>query len=324
MATKLFKTVLVTGCGGDIGTALGRIIAEAGLSDRVIGADIHSEHPGPAFFDQCFLLPRITDERYFDCLHKIVRLQDVCAIVVGSEPELRGYYDKAMERCFRTVPVIMANREALRVGLDKLETAEFLRATGLPYPWTVILGQGIPLSYPCVAKSRTGSGSKSVAIVSREQVADYERTKSGYIWQEYLEPDDQEYTCGVYGTALGETRTIVFRRKLQGGFTGSGEVVHNDQIESLLQKIAKELALRGSINVQLRLTSRGPVVFEINPRFSSTVMFRHLLGFQDLVWSLQEAAGSVPAVYVPPAVGTRIYRGSREIIFPALKGAALR
>ncbi len=322
MERKLLTTVLVTGCGGDIGTAIGRIIAEAGLSDRVIGADIHSEHPGPAFFDQCFILPRISDDRYFDCLQEIVSVQDVSAIVIASEPELRGYYEKGIDRCFRKVPIIMANREALRVGLDKLETAMFLRAAGLSYPWTVIVGQGIPLSYPCIAKSRTGSGSKSVDIVAKEQVADYERTKSGYIWQEYLEPENEEYTCGVYGTALGETRTIVFRRRLQGGFTGSGEVVNNDQIDCLLHQVAKGLTLRGSINVQLRVTSRGPVVFEINPRFSSTVMFRHLLGFEDLVWSLQESAGCVVSAYVPPAAGVRIYRSSREIILPALGGTA--
>ena len=45
------------------------------------------------------------------------------------------------------------------------------------------------------------------------------------------------------------------------------------------------------MNVQLRLTDRGPRVFEINPRFSSTVLMRHRMGFTDVLWAIEEAEG---------------------------------
>jgi len=117
-------------------------------------------------------------------------------------------------------------------------------------------------------------------------------------------------------SVLGEIRSIAFRRKLVGGLTGSGEVVSNPGIDFVLHTIAERLCLSGSINVQLRKTQRGPVVFEINPRFSSTVMFRHLLGFHDVIWSLMEAAGKQPSAYTAPASGTRFYRIGNEVIFP--------
>jgi carbamoyl-phosphate synthase large subunit len=51
------------------------------------------------------------------------------------------------------------------------------------------------------------------------------------------------------------------------------------------------------------------MVFEINPRFSSTVVFRHKLGFTDLVWSLQEQVLNLSTSYVPTRpIGTRVYR----------------
>jgi len=56
------------------------------------------------------------------------------------------------------------------------------------------------------------------------------------------------------------------------------------------------------------------VIFEINPRFSSTVMFRHLLGFKDLIWSINEIAGKEVGDYIPPRAGTRFYRSSQEVI----------
>ena len=55
--------------------------------------------------------------------------------------------------------------------------------------------------------------------------------------------------------------------------------------------VTNTLDLRGSINIQLRFTSEGPRIFEINPRFSSTIYFRHAVGFQDLIWSVNDALG---------------------------------
>ena len=59
----------------------------------------------------------------------------------------------------------------------------------------------------------------------------------------------------------------------------------------MCEVIAKGLDLRGSMNIQLRLTDKGPRVFEINPRFSSTVLMRHRLGYTDVLWALDEAEG---------------------------------
>ena len=53
-------------------------------------------------------------------------------------------------------------------------------------------------------------------------------------------------------------------------------------------QIANEWNLKGSINIQLRLIDNKPIIFEINPRFSSTVYMRHKLGFKDLIWSLAD------------------------------------
>src|SRR3546814_16519316 len=80
-------------------------------------------------------------------------------------------------------------------------------------------------------------------------------------------------------------------------------------IESLCATVARALDLSGSINIQLRLGSRGPMIFEINPRFSSTVVFRHRLGFSDLLWSLQEQIlGKKMPYSLSYTIGTKAYR----------------
>lgn len=99
-----------------------------------------------------------------------------------------------------------------------------------------------------------------------------------------------------------------------GGFTGYGEVIEDKNIEDLLHKLAEKIDLVGSINVQLRLTDKGPVVFEINPRFSSTVRFRHLFGFKDLEWSIEDKLNLPVSQYEENSIGKKLYKGFNEYI----------
>ena len=157
------------------------------------------------------------------------------------------------------VPLIIANKEALKIGFDKLETANFLKLIKLPYPWTMPVKNGNPKEIPCIIKNRFGSGSKKLGIINKDNLVYHSEISSeDDIFQEYLMPDDEEYTCGLYRTKNNEIRTIIFKRKLQGGYTCFGEVVENKNIEIVLTKLAEEINLKGSINVQLRITKKGP------------------------------------------------------------------
>ena len=314
-----FQRIMVTACGGDIGIGLGRIIRRAKPTGRLVGCDIHTDHAGSAFFDVCERSLPANDPVYLDCLLSLVRKHRVDLIVLGSEQELRWAYEAGVQNNLDGVPVIMVNRQTLAVGLDKLATASFLEANSLPYPWSVPVSNGFPPQLPCIVKARTGAGSKGVYVVSDQELADYYVRKYPLaIWQEYLLPDDQEYTCGLFRAKSGETRHIIFKRRLQGGFTGSGETVDHPGMACVLRRLAEGLDLCGSINVQLRLTSRGPIIFEINPRFSSTVVFRHLLGFHDLLWSIQDIGDCPLGAYASPPAGIRFYRTSQEVFCPAL------
>ena len=126
----------------------------------------------------------------------------------------------------------------------------FLAAANLPHPWTQIVRDGPPKEIPCIIKNRFGRGSKDVNVVTEDTVDFFLQRRPDDIWQEYLQPDDQEYTCGMYGCTDGNVRTIIMRRKLGGGMTIAGEVVENTEIESFLEALAEKLHLRGAINAQ--------------------------------------------------------------------------
>ena len=86
-------------------------------------------------------------------------------------------------------------------------------------------------------------------------------------------------------------KVIQLMRKLKEGYTGWAKVVKNLKIEKQCKIIAKKIGFFGPANFQLILTKKGLMIFEINPRFSSTVLMRNYLGFTDLVWSIEEKFG---------------------------------
>ncbi|NHQ59245.1 ATP-grasp domain-containing protein [Chlorobium sp. BLA1] len=284
------KTVLITGIGGDIAQAAATIIREARPDIRLIGVDMHEQHGGMLFVDEFIRIPAATSPDYLDSIRHIIASKAVDIMIPMSEPELGVTGPLLMElgenRC------ITAGTEVIQAGLDKFATINALTGFGLPVPWTFPSNQSVPSEYPCILKNRYGSGSRAVFRVHDMQEAQYLANKyPDAIFQEMLEPADREITCAVYRRRDGAVATLQMLRRLAGGFTGWAKVIKDEETASMCEVIAKGLNLRGSMNIQLRITDRGPRVFEINPRFSSTVLMRHLIGFSDLLWALEEAEG---------------------------------
>lgn len=305
--------ILVTGCGGDIGQSICKILRKHSLVQKIIGCDIHQNHPGKFLVDEFYLIPFCTLDSYLPELQKLIEDKSIDIIVPASEPELRFFLKKRIIKRIFNRPLIMANHKALEVGFDKLKTALFLMDAALPFPETTLIGEVNNMGYPAVLKSRDGSGSKQVVILNDIEDFQYYKSKHPkFILQEYLGNEKVEYTCGLFRSKIGNCRNVIFNRTLAGGFSNFGIVEQNKDISQLLNNIGDNLELEGSINVQLRLTQKGPIVFEINPRFSSTVLFRDLLGFKDLIWSIEDNLGMAISSYHPIEKGRKFYKGYQE------------
>jgi carbamoyl-phosphate synthase large subunit len=308
--------ILVTGCGGDIGQSIGKILKEYNHCALLVGCDMSDENPARFIYDNFQKVSAISSFNYAEEISAIIKQYSIDIIIPVSEPELRFYTQNKSLQLQLNCPVLMANLEAREIGFDKLETVNFLKKEGLPYPKTEIFEEVENPTYPFLIKSRFGSGSKALFIIKNElQYNFYKEMCSGFIAQELLENDDEEYTCGLFRDKTGNIKNLILRRTLMdGGHSGYGEVVENEQIENLLVEIARKMHLEGSINVQLRLTSQGPIIFEINPRFSSTVMFRHIMGYQDLIWSIEDYFELPISTYIAPKIGTKFYKGFMEYV----------
>lgn len=284
------KAVLITGIGGDISQGVATILRESRPDWRLIGVDVHSQHGGHLFVDEFLLVPKASAPDYLDTIKGIVRKYSVDLVIPMSEPELA--VTRPFSELAPAVKWITAGDLAVRTGLDKLETMRTLTELGVPVPWTKPVSDGRPVAYPCILKNRSGSGSRAVFTVYSDEDVDYlVKRYPDAIFQELLEPADREVTCAVYRSRDGEVASLLMLRRLTGGFTGWAKVIKDEETSRMCESIAHGLDLRGSMNIQLRLTEKGPRVFEINPRFSSTVLMRHRLGYTDVLWAIDEAEG---------------------------------
>ena len=309
LSNKLPKRILVTGAGGDIGLGIGRVLKLIGIP-YIYGTDLSLDNAGPLIFDGFTRMPRADSTDFVKTLTELARAQKVELVIPTSEAELDVLSSELQDQSIAGAMLLMVSRSIIDISLDKLRTVEFLKAVGLPHPWTLKVKEK-PLSVPCIYKPRFGRGSKGVKIIENEEWLSWSGEENA-IWQELLLPADEEYTCGVFRSHTGATRSITLRRTLSGGLTGKGEVVNDPQISEYIQTIASLLDLVGSVNIQLRKTDRGPILFEINPRLSSTIVFRHKLGFTDLLWWIEEKYGLSLSAYSAPRAGIRFYRGFTE------------
>jgi carbamoyl-phosphate synthase large subunit len=303
--------ILVTAAGGDIAQAAIRVIRSTYPDFTIVGIDAKLQPFFSKFCDEFLVAPESSNQNYISWINTLCNTHQIDLIIPLSEPEIELLSNSRRKLI---VNHISANPLALSIGLDKLKTVQFLIELGDYAPnSSEVLSENLS-AYPVVIKERRGRGSRDVRICKDfEEASTYFKLMKQPLVQELLYPSDQEITCAIYRFVDGETRIIQLLRHLSGGRTLWATVIQNDEITRMCELIASSLALVGSINIQLILTESGPKVFEINSRYSSTIEMRHEVGFEDLVWGLDEALGLPKRNYFEPRRGTLV--GRRDQVF---------
>ena len=309
--------ILISGVAGDIGVGISRILQEWGIFSRLYGMDTNPNHYASLILDECITCPRANDENYLSWLTSYISKNTIDLFIPTSEAELGVLAERGLYK-ISGAKILSNSQFIIKKCLDKFECLEYLSSHGINVPAHGIVGDKVPSCFPIIVKPRHGQGSKGIVLVDALEKLD-SCLSDNLVWQSYLQPENEEYTCAVYASSSSDVRTLIMKRTLVGGLTGSGEVVYNKTIDEYVRSIAKAMNLDGAFNIQLRLTEDGPRLFEINPRLSSTVVFRDVMGFQDLRWWVADVLGlNVSFDMSLPMEGTRFFRGSKEYILPSL------
>ena len=282
--------ILISGLGGDIAQSIVNILRDQYRDIFIYGIDISSRNASRLYCDEFHLCPKANDSKYVEFVKDLMENSQIDFFIPCTEVELRAMSNFLETPQFKG-RVVCCGAHVLNMCLDKLTTYTFLKSNAVQTPWFTLKVKEI-VNYPCIYKKRSSSGAKDIfKVKSADEAEILVKLHSEGLFQEYLVESDQEITCAIFRWGDEHFQCIQLLRELKDGSTSWAKKVENEDVYKFCQKIAKLLNFNGSINIQLRLQNGLPMILEINPRFSSTVYMRHLLGFKDLVWTIEKYAG---------------------------------
>ena len=275
--------ILISGAHGDIGISICRIVKKKFPNSIINGTDLCFNGPGDFFFNKIIKINQTTSNNFLKQIKNIYSKYDL--IIPTTETEMSFFSNN--KKLIEKFPLLMNSSKILDIFLDKYETFKFLKENNFNAPkFCFSLEKIKKFDKHFFLKKKTGHGNKDYKLIkSKEEFSEIKNlNKKEWIAQEYLGPNFNEYTCAVI--KIGNFKdAIILNRRLNGGYTYFSEVIKNKKINLILFKIAEKVNLNGCLNVQLKISKKRIIIFEINPRISSTVMMRHKMGFRDcLLW----------------------------------------
>lgn len=292
--------VLVTGAGSGVGQGIVKALRISDLPVVLVGADISLMNAALYRTDEAVIIPRVESAGALDQIIALLGRLEIHVVMVGSEFDL-AFFSENREEIERQTGalVIVATPETVTIADDKWATTEFLRKNGLPYAEAHLpqdqndaVRVADEWEYPIVLKTRRGTSSRHVHIVKdRTQLLErFESTPLPMLQRVIDIPSSQlgsEYTCSIFKAANGYMiGPFTARRTVRGGTSWHIEVAPFEVLHPPLLAIAKAMDFIGSLNVQLMLTVRGAIPFELNARFSGTTAVRAHFGFNEPAMAL--------------------------------------
>ncbi len=296
-------TVLVLAVGGNVSQGILKGLRHDGRPMRVLGADISPPQMGLYTVDKAFVSPWAHDPDFLPWLLACVKAESVSVILSGAEPVLMAMARHKHRIEDETGARILCSSEAvMEIGDDKLRTCHWLSQHGLAHPAyaevsdqqaveTLVAQCGFPL----IAKPRRGGGSRGLVEVVNQRDLDYVLGKDNYLIQEMLGTEDDEYTVGCFHYGDGTLApSCCMKRELLAGTTYRASLGEYSAVRAEAERIVGKLRPLGPCNIQLRDTPRGPVCFEINPRYSGTTPIRSHFGYREVSAGLDLLLGTGP------------------------------
>ena len=285
-------TVMVTGAGG---AALPGLIRHLrGRGHRVVAGDMDPEAIGLLLADAGHVLPAGASDAFGPAVSRICAREGVRVLIPLVDEELIAA--KRLEHA--DLAVLTPRAEAVALFLDKGRLMGALASRGIAVPETWCLSDSPPsIKGPVVVKPRSGRGSRGVrTLASTAEIKSFRDGLAGkaedWIVQRWI--DGPEFTVSVVAWTDGSVQSVVPKRIIEKrGITWRAVSERQDDIDALGRAVQHRLRPDGPFNMQLRLDGSGgrPMLFEINPRYSTTLSLTLAAGVDEIGMLIDQAVG---------------------------------
>lgn len=286
-------TILISAIYGDIGCSAVRSLRE--VSKKIVGCDVKPYSPVSHLVDKFYEAPAATDTTgYMAFLREIILRERVGFFLPISEAEIEVLNTRRKDLESLGVKLLLNKQYVIDTFLDKLKAIQYFESLNFKVPKTMLLSDyDDSYGYPVIVKSRKSHGSKNLWKIMDLYDLEYIKKKNdgSLLIQEHIGSGEEEYSTGVFSDG-SIVSSITFRRMLGfGSMSIEAILVDEPDMDNIAQRIARDMGLIGSINIQSRRVGNDFVLFEVNPRLSSTLLFRKKFGFDDAVWWLNVLFG---------------------------------
>jgi len=259
----------------------------------------------PAFniADYAVKTPWIHEDNYIDFLLSYCRLNRIDCLIPLFDMDLPILSKNKNRFADIGVTVVVSKNEVIAVCNDKWKTYLFLKEKGFKVPNTYINFEQVlhlieekNLEFPIVLKPRYGMGSIGIFIAdNKEELKVFynkvlKSIQSSYLqygefeietcilFQEFI--SGQEFGLDVINDINECYQNTVVKKKLgmRSGETDSAEVVYNDDLKKIGEKISNELNHIGNLDVDVFEKNGEYYVLEMNARFGGGYPFSHMAG----------------------------------------------
>ena len=333
------KTVLVLSVGSLVGQTMLDCLEGRRSSLRLIGINSVAAAAGNFRCDRAYLAPPAAEAAaHRRRLLEVFDKEKPDLVIPGRDDDVLVLAEIGQALPQWAGHLLVGSIEAARIMNDKIESARFAAAHGLPFADTVcsdddgaaqaaerlLASHGFPL----IAKPRDGNGSRGIFVLLDRNHLARALARPGMAIQPYYDPPDTlapDITGGIpFFWAVEEARlyavqTLIDRDGRIGPACAFVSTMVAGRCERLVRRddpalldiaraYAKQIATigwRGPFNLQLKRHGDDFRAIEMNGRFSGGTSARRHLGFDEVAMTLNDWFGEGA---VPPLPG-----GSRHV-----------
>lgn len=255
---------------------------------KLVAADLSPVAPALFFADETYLVPRITEEHYFDKILEICEKSQVKAITTLIDPEIELLANHREDLLEKGILPLCPAAWTAHLCFDKYEMFKHLRSKGvrtvLTYNSLEGLKEGLAkgeVQFPVFMKPISGSGSVGIGRVNNmeEAEAKWNDGKFTYIIQELMTGGDCD--ADVYVDCISHKPVAIFsKKKIESRIGGASKTISfkDPKLFAFVDEVCSVLELNGPCDMDFFIKDGEYYLSEINPRFGGAYLHAYGAG----------------------------------------------
>ena len=297
--------VLVHAVGSPLGQSVLKALKISSLDLNIFASDIYDDAAGFHLVkkENRIVLPPVKSEEYDSFIKNLVTKKKIKFIFPVITQEHNYYQSNLNYFEGNNINIITMNNHVYDIIENKHKCFKYLEKENLAVPHTLLADNSETFftelqkfSPPYFVKPVMGASGRDNFIIENKDklLAILNVYPPNYFIIQELLKDVSEYTVGVYRSPKYNFEdTMIIKRELRFGLSYKGEVIENEKISTYALQLCRSFNTAYSVNVQLKMRDDEPVLFEINPRLSSTTFIRAYFGFNEPEMIIREKTGIV-------------------------------